>query len=88
MGNGSTDPITFGWHIDTADVAFAVTVCVLAALILACAAVAVMQFISHRQRMTVFAEIGERQRREPEELNENSADGESNNAPSNEGGNE
>ena len=82
--NGSTDAITFGWHIDTADVAFAVTVCVLAALILACAAVAVMQFISHRQRMTVFAEIGERQRREPEELNENSADGE----PNNEGGNE
>lgn len=82
--NGSTDAITFGWHIDTADVAFAVTVCVLAALILACAAVAVMQFISHRQRMTVFAEIGERQRREPEELNENNADGE----PNNEGGNE
>lgn len=82
--NGSTDAITFGWHIDTADVAFAVTVCVLAALILACAAVAVMQFISHRQRMTVFAEIGERQRREPEELNENSTDGE----PNNEGGNE
>lgn len=86
--NGSTDAITFGWHIDTADVAFAVTVCVLAALILACAAVAVMQFISHRQRMTVFAEIGERQRREPEELNENNADGESNNMPNNEGGNE
>lgn len=82
--NGSTDAISFGWHIDTADVAFAVTVCVLAALILACAAVAVMQFISHRQRMTVFAEIGERQRREPDELNENSADGE----PKNEGGNE
>lgn len=82
--NGTTDAITFGWHIDTADVAFAVTVCVLAALILACAAVAVMQFISHRQRMTVFAEIGERQRREPEELNENNADGE----PNNEGGNE
>ena len=82
--NGSTDAITFGWHIDTADVAFAVTVCVLAALILACAAVAVMQFISHRQRMTVFAEIGERPRREPEELNENNADGE----PNNEGGNE
>ncbi|MCM1236743.1 MAG: hypothetical protein NC489_42245, partial [Ruminococcus flavefaciens] len=55
---GSTEAIVFGWHINTADTAFAVVVSVLAALIAVGIAVAVMQYISHRQRRTLFEEIG------------------------------
>lgn len=68
--NNTTEALTFGWHIDTADTAFAVTVCILIALILVGAAVAVMQYISHRQRLTVFAEISENAENKEEGGNE------------------
>lgn len=56
MGQRHGGSVTFGWHIDTADTLFAITVCILAALVVIGIVIAVMQYINHKQRMTVFAE--------------------------------